>query len=403
MSTGGLFNTGATTSAFGQSQQTGTAIAKFQAPTETDTLVKGSSTQYVQTKQQCITFMKEYAEKSLEELRIEDYAANRKGPQQQAGGLFGSSAPSTGMFGQSQPQPTTGLFGQQPQQQSTGLFGSSTMGSTPTFGAANTSSGFGSTTGGLFGKPLSTPATTAPSFGTFGTTQSSGFGFNKPIGQATPSLFGQPATPAPTFGQPQTQNTFGTTSTFGQPAQNSLFGGATSSATPAPAFGTLGTTSTAGNTGFNFGSSAPTQNTTGGLFGTAKPTFGASTGFGAAPATSNAFTGFGTANQSTGMINCLNLKKKLFKISQSTGGLFGSAAKPPAFGLSQPTPAPTFGQPAGGSLFGSSTAQPSGGLFGSSTNTTGGGGLFGTSQPFGGSGATGGLFGSTQPSLFNTA
>lgn len=149
MSAGGLFNTGATTSAFGQtSQQTGTAVAKFQAPTETDTLVKGSSTQYVQTKQQCITFMKEYGEKSLEELRIEDYAANRKGPQQQAGGLFGGSnvQQSTGMFGQQ----TTSLFGQQPAQPTTGLFGSNTLGNAPSFGAANTSGGFGSTAGGNY-------------------------------------------------------------------------------------------------------------------------------------------------------------------------------------------------------------------------------------------------------------
>jgi hypothetical protein len=44
------------------------------------------------------------------------------------------------------------------------------------------------------------------------------------------------------------------------------------------------------------------------------------------------------------------------------GGLFGSAAKPPAFGLGQqPTSAPTFGQATGGSLFGSSAAQPTGG------------------------------------------
>jgi nuclear pore complex protein Nup98-Nup96 len=248
--------------------------------------------------------MKEYAEKSMEELRIEDYAANRKGPQQQAGGMFGGSTvqqPSTGMFGQS--QPAGSLFGQQPAQQTTGLFGSNTMGSSPGFGAQNTSTFGAQNTGGLFGKPLSTPAaTTASTFGNFGTTQSTAFGFNKPIGQAAPSLFGQPSQPAAGgFGQQAPQNTFGTTSTFGQPAQPSLFGGATSSAAPAPAFGTLGATSTAGNTGFNFGTTAP-QQSAGGLFGAPKPTFGTTTGFGAAPATSTAFTGFGTSNPTTGKL-----------------------------------------------------------------------------------------------------
>lgn len=179
MGGGSLFNTSANASAFGQTQQqpggafgqtqqTGTAVAKFLAPTETDTLVKGASTQYVQTKQQCITFMKEYAEKSLEELRLDDYAANRKGPQQQTGGLFGGAQQSTGMFGQT--QQTTSLFNQQPAQPTTGLFGSNTMGSASGFGATNTPSGFGSTTGSLFGKPM-TPATTASTFGSFGTTQ----------------------------------------------------------------------------------------------------------------------------------------------------------------------------------------------------------------------------------------
>lgn len=122
---GGLFG-GTVATSFGQpsaNQQSGTAIVKFIAPQETDTLLKGSTTSYVQTKQQCITFMKEYAEKSLEELRIEDYAANRKGPQAGAG-LFASSQ--TGVFGSTLQQPqTNSLFGaQQNTQPTAGIFGS---------------------------------------------------------------------------------------------------------------------------------------------------------------------------------------------------------------------------------------------------------------------------------------
>jgi hypothetical protein len=131
---GGLFGASAT-GGFGQqpqaSQQGGTAIAKFLAPQETDTLMKGSTTSYVQTKQQCITFMKEYAEKSLEELRFEDYAANRKGPQAGAG-MFGAQQQTPGVFGSTMQQPAAGsMFGaQQTQPQTTGLFGSAvnTMG-----------------------------------------------------------------------------------------------------------------------------------------------------------------------------------------------------------------------------------------------------------------------------------
>jgi nuclear pore complex protein Nup98-Nup96 len=112
---GGLFG-GTATSGFGQpaaNQQGGTAIAEFQAPQETETLMKGSTQSYVQTKQQCITFMKEYSDKSLEELRIEDYAANRKEPQ--AGtGLFGG-AQQNGVFGPTQQPATAALFrSQQP-------------------------------------------------------------------------------------------------------------------------------------------------------------------------------------------------------------------------------------------------------------------------------------------------
>ena len=56
---------------------TGTTV-KFAAPTGQDTVNKGGSAQTINTNHQCITAMKEYKGKSLEELRFEDYHANRK-------------------------------------------------------------------------------------------------------------------------------------------------------------------------------------------------------------------------------------------------------------------------------------------------------------------------------------
>lgn len=284
----------------------GTAIAKYQPLAATDTLVKNGQTTSVNTRQQCVTAMKEYENKSLEELRIEDYMANRKGPQagsvQPSGGLFNTAPQSTGLFGApaSQPQ-TTGLFGtqttnntmsgfgantstfgqtQQPasafgQTQSTGLFGkpnnafgamTSTFGQQPQQPANN-----------LFGaKPFGAPATTAPTgftgFGTATSTAATPFGAVKPFGQTT-GLFGASAvatTAAPAFGAANTSfGGFGATGAFGQAA--------TSTAQPAQ-----------GASLFS-GLSSAAPNATGGLFGQ-KP----ATGFGAfgAPA-SSAATGFG--------------------------------------------------------------------------------------------------------------
>ena len=386
---GGLFGS-PSTSGFGQpsvgGQQNGTAVAKFQPPQETDTLMKGSTTSYVQTKQQCITFMKEYAERSLEELRIEDYAANRKGPQAGAGtSLFGGNQQG-GAFGSTmqQQQPQNSLFGaQQNTQPTTGLFGSSSnaMGGTGvgTFGASTSTFGQPNT-GGLFGKPMMAPATTTSAFTAFGASTST-FGAAKPFGavQATPNtgLFGQ--SQAPAFGATST-NTFGTAPSFGQqqPAQNTggLFGAPATSA--APSFG-LGATS-APQTAFGFGSSNAQANT--GLFGAQKPAFGnAAPAFGAAqPSTSTGFSGFGN--------------------TATAGGLFGNNQAKPTFGFGQPQPsgqpAVSFGQPAAGGLFGGG-ATTTGGLFGSSQPA---GGLFGGANTSFGGGNTNMSFNQQQPGFF---
>ncbi|KAL3234099.1 hypothetical protein MRX96_022844 [Rhipicephalus microplus] len=143
----GLFGQTAGSSLFGStafgtgSVTTGTTI-KFKPPTGTDTMMKNGVSSTISTSHQCITCMKEYENKSLEELRLEDYAANRKG-----GGQAGMQ--STFNFGATQNKP---------------LFGTSTTGSfAPTggslFGQATTQSQ------NVFGKPtgfgMTTPASTS--------------------------------------------------------------------------------------------------------------------------------------------------------------------------------------------------------------------------------------------------
>lgn len=67
----------------------GTGIAKYEAPLNIDTVVIKGNRNVVIVRHECITFMKGYADKSLEELRLEDYMANRKS--QYGAFLFGSS------------------------------------------------------------------------------------------------------------------------------------------------------------------------------------------------------------------------------------------------------------------------------------------------------------------------
>uniref|UniRef100_A0A6I8SCP2 Nuclear pore complex protein Nup98-Nup96 n=1 Tax=Xenopus tropicalis TaxID=8364 RepID=A0A6I8SCP2_XENTR len=273
-STGGLFgntNTanpfgGTSASLFGASTfsaaPTGTTI-KFNPPSGTDTMAKGGVTTNISTKHQCITAMKEYESKSLEELRLEDYQANRKGPQNPVGaptgtGLFGTSAATSSA--------STGIFGSTAANNSFSFAGNKT-----TFGTAGTGA-FGGNTGGLFGQPANQPAASLfnKPFGNATTTQSTGFSFGNTstLGQpqtSTMGLFGanQPTQSGGLFGTTTNTNATGAfgagTSLFGQPnpapfgTGSTLFGnkpaGFGTTTTSAPAFGT----------------------TTGGLFGN-KPT-----------------------------------------------------------------------------------------------------------------------------------
>ncbi|XP_032975642.1 nuclear pore complex protein Nup98-Nup96 isoform X4 [Rhinolophus ferrumequinum] len=255
-SSGGLFgNTNTTSNPFGSTSgslfgpssftatPTGTTI-KFNPPTGTDTMVKAGVSTNISTKHQCITAMKEYESKSLEELRLEDYQANRKGPQNQVGAGTTSS-----------------LFGSSPATSSaTGLFSSSTTNSGFAYGQNKTgfgtsTTGFGTNPGGLFGQQ----------------------------NQQTTSLFSKP------FAQPiTTQNTgfsFGNTSTLGQPSTNTMgLFGVTQASQPGGLFGTATNTST--GTAFGTGT---------GLFGQTNTGFGAvtSTLFG-----NNKLTTFGTSTTS---------------------------------------------------------------------------------------------------------
>ncbi|VVD00737.1 unnamed protein product, partial [Leptidea sinapis] len=77
-------------SGFGQQAATaqpgqGTALVKYQPVAGTDVLVKSGNSQSISIRHHCISCMKEYEGKSLEELRLEDYTAGRKG----SNGVFG--------------------------------------------------------------------------------------------------------------------------------------------------------------------------------------------------------------------------------------------------------------------------------------------------------------------------
>ncbi|CAP28760.2 Protein CBR-NPP-10 [Caenorhabditis briggsae] len=227
---GGLF--GATGSAM-----TGTTV-KFDPPIASDTMMRNGTTQNISTKHMCISAMNKYIDKSMDELRVEDYMANRKAPAAgtttTGNNLFGGSNTTTNQTG-------GGLFGNNTQQK-TGLFGSTSTASP--FGANNNATTTGS---GLFGSNANTSAASNSLFG------------SKP---ATNSLFGNNNTGGSTFGQTTGSSLFGnqqqqgaSTSLFGQPQQQQPAGGSL--------FGNSNTTTGSGlfgqNTqqqqasGFNFG------------------------------------------------------------------------------------------------------------------------------------------------------
>ncbi|XP_062910842.1 nuclear pore complex protein Nup98-Nup96 isoform X1 [Mobula hypostoma] len=326
---GGLFGTTSTSSnpfggtsgslfggaSFNATAPTGTTV-KFNPPTGTDTMVKSGVSTSISTKHHCITAMKEYETKSLEELRLEDYTAGRKGPQAPlggGGGLFGASTATsstgTGLFGATPANPTGGFnFGQ----------------NKTSFGA--TAGAFGASTGGLFGQPQPSSSLfgTKP-FGLATTTQSTGFGFG------AANTLGQPNTSSMSlFATPQVSQSGG------------IFGSSTNTST-GTAFGTGGSLFGGTNAAFtnvnnqtlfaNKPAGFGTATTTASTFGTA----GAGL-FGNKP---NLTIGAGTNTSSFG-----------FGANTVTGGLFGNK---PATGALGSTLGAGFGSALGAgqtSLFG---------------------------------------------------
>ncbi|KAL7844543.1 hypothetical protein SRHO_G00230820 [Serrasalmus rhombeus] len=346
-SSGGLFGTTSTTSnpfggtsgsLFGSSgftaTQPGTTI-KFNPPTGSDTMVKSGVTTSINTKHQCITAMKEYENKSLEELRLEDYQAGRKGPSNpmaaNTGGLFGTTGAAT---------PSTAA----------GLFGSSATNTGFSFGQNKTSfgtstSGFGATTSSLFSQPQPANSLFKP-FGQATTAQNTGFSFGNT--NTMQGLFGSTAATQTggLFGNTANTSTatgFGTgTGLFGQNNTafgNNLFGnkpaGFGTTTTSAPSFGTgtglfgnkptltLGTNTNTSNFGFG-------ANPAGGsLFGNKTATGGLGTGLG---------TSFG-AGVGTGQTSLFGNNQTKMGSTLGTVGTFG------ATGFNTGTSALNFGAP----------------------------------------------------------
>lgn len=359
-----LFGSSGFGSTLGSAANTGTGAVKFTAVTGTDTMVKSGVSQTISTRHHCITCMKEYEGKSLEELRLEDYAANRKGPQQTTGGLFGGSAqPSLFGGGANTSTTTSSLFGGD----SKPLFGS-----TNTMGFSGSSNVFGSPSGSLFGKPVGAPV----SFGTAATTAGSTFGFNT---SSTSNPFGSSSAQVKPFGSTPQTSLFGSSTTqptTGFGTQSSGFG--SFGAQPTQNIGLFSQNKSTfnvgtSNTGFSFGqtpTTTPASNMS--LFGS-KPTGTFGSTFGTpATGTGTTFGAFGSNNQNS---------------------LFSSGFKPATTGFSfgqTPTTSSNLGTGStlGGSSFFGNTGNKSSGLFGGTSTGTN---LFGSSG-----------FGSTGTSTFGT-
>ncbi|KAI9354053.1 nuclear protein 96-domain-containing protein [Zopfochytrium polystomum] len=351
---------------------------------------------------QSVSAMPNYKNWSFEELRVQDYAMNKKfsttsgpagfgtgtfGQTNQAAGAFGSSAggfgqsgAAGGIFGASQSGSSGFSFGTTGS--SFGQTGTSVFGAGPSLGASATafgsaptaSTGFGASSGTGFGFGSNT--TKPGAFGSFGTNSATGaFGtsgtaFGGGTG-TTGGIFGQKQPSSSTFGitQPAQQPT-GFSSTFGGGIGGSTFG----AQQPATSAGLFGRPPATQNTGFGLGQQTPAT----GLFGPGQPasttSFGAGVGgFGSTPGfaagQSSLFGGASNSGFSSGT-----------SFGAKPGGLFGSTqtAGTPGFGGGGAGFGGGFGgtaTPGFGSGFQSSLTGQATGL----ANTNLGGSLFSSS------------------------
>ncbi|MEN2497235.1 MAG: Nuclear pore complex protein Nup98-Nup96 [Marteilia pararefringens] len=351
-----FFNSSATNSTFPStttaSGSNGTGYYKFNTISIRETSLKGGMQRVTNNRSHVIVSVADFKDKSLVQLRVEDYAKNLKKSfdinRNQATGIFGSSA----------------------QNQSTGF----------SFGNNNLNSSFGSTnnTSSIFGNTQNTRST-----GLFGNSQTSNnstnlFG-NTQTSQPKTSIFGSSATNTNTQGnsafsfgnsnlsstnKPATSNTgslFGSSNT-----QNSIFGASSGStaATAASSGGLFNKTSNSAGGLFGKQPINTTSSTSGSLFG--------STGTNSSTTGNSAFGNsgsslFGSSNTSTG---------SGLSFSKPSTGLFSS--NPSTFGSTNTSGGFSFGSTAsnsnklGGSCFSFSSSQPTtntGNLFGQQNNS----------------------------------
>lgn len=360
---GGAATPGFGGGAFGmQAQTAGTGAPPFQVTKEADAAAQASG-KASQMNYFSITNMPQYAHKSFEELRFEDYSKGNKGSS--------NGAPMSGFGAQAAaPAPAYGL-------------------PTTAFGAPATASPFGAAPAPAFGAAAPTPA---PAFGATST------GFGQP-GALAPAQFGAPAPAAGAsnfsfggFGGAQPA----ASAPFGAPASTSLFS-ATSTKLATPAFGAP---PAANNLGFGatspFGAAAPAAPKPG-LFGaapapTASP-FGAAAFGVAAPAPAAAAPGtslFGATTLGGANAFSTTAPPAAAPAAFSFGGTPSAAA--PTLSTFAPAPAPQSSFGGFGNLSAPTAPAPAPGVFGGF-----GGSTFGkpaTAPAFGGAATPGtGLFG----------